>query len=75
MLLLLHGHAPGEVGQELRDGLVRDRVDAHLTQLLLEPRVPVVLDIVVGAARQLCGDQRPPACKSEISRSNLELSS
>ena len=42
--------------------LVRDRVDAHLGQPLLEVRVPVVLDLVVGALRQVRRDRRPPAC-------------
>lgn len=31
---------------------------------LLEVRVPVVLDLVVGPARQVFGDPRPPAAKS-----------
>jgi hypothetical protein len=41
--------------------LVRDRVDAHLGQPLLEVRVPVVLDLVVGALREVRRDRRPPA--------------
>jgi hypothetical protein len=40
---------------------VRARVDAPRDELLAEVRVPVVLDLVVRAARQAPSDQRPPA--------------
>ncbi len=30
-----------------------DRVDAHVTQLLFQPRVPVILDVVIGSPRHL----------------------
>jgi hypothetical protein len=42
-------------------GLVRDGVDAHLGEPLLEVRVPVVLDLVVCALGQVRRDRRPPA--------------
>lgn len=43
------------------DELVRVGVDTHLPQFLLDARIPKVLDLVVGAARQLSGDLRPSA--------------
>jgi hypothetical protein len=42
-------------------GLVRDGVDAHLGEPLLEVRVPVVLDLVVRSLGQVRRDRRPPA--------------
>jgi hypothetical protein len=42
-------------------GLVRDGVDAHLGEALLEVRVPVVLDLIVRALGQVRRDRRPPA--------------
>ena len=41
------------------EGLVGGGVDAALAELLLDEGVPEVLDLVVGAARQLRGDLRP----------------
>ena len=48
-------------GEEVEVGaaLVRDGVDPHGEQLLAEVRVPVVLDLVVGAAGELGGDGGP----------------
>jgi hypothetical protein len=40
---------------------VRLRVDAAGEELALDVRVPVVLDLVVRPARQLPGDEGPPA--------------
>jgi hypothetical protein len=51
----------GDLGHEVREGLVRDGVDAHPGQLLLQLGVPVVLDVVVRPTRQLRRDHRPPA--------------
>jgi hypothetical protein len=44
-------------------GLVGDRVDAHLPELLLDVRVPVVLDLVVRPPRQLRRDLGPPVAE------------
>jgi hypothetical protein len=38
---------------------VRNRVDAHVTQLLLQPRIPMVLDVVVRAPWHLGSYERP----------------
>lgn len=50
----------GDLGHEVREGLVRDGVDAHPGQLLLQLRVPVVLHVVVRPPRKLRRDHRPP---------------
>jgi hypothetical protein len=50
-------------------GLVRDGVDAHLGEALLEVRVPVVLDLVVRALGQVRRDRRPPG----DGRRNIQL--
>lgn len=49
----LQRHATSQVREKLRDGLVGDGVDAQFAQLLLQPRVPVILHVIVGATRQL----------------------
>jgi hypothetical protein len=53
-----------DVVHDVRDGAVGDGVDPALPQLLAQLRVPVVLDVVVRAPRQLVRDQRPPAFRS-----------
>jgi len=52
----------GGVGSD-SERAVRLRVDAAGQELALDVRVPVVLDLVVRPARQLPGDQRPPAVR------------
>ncbi len=46
-------HGSCDIAQELGDRFVCDRVDAHVTQLLFQPRVPVILDVVIGSPRHL----------------------
>jgi hypothetical protein len=59
--------APAAGRERVGARLVRDRVDAHLGQPLLQVRVPVVLDLVVGALGEVRRDGGPPACTTEIS--------
>lgn len=47
----------GDLRHEVGEGLVRDRVDPHSRQLLLQLRVPMVLHVVVRAARELGRNQ------------------
>jgi hypothetical protein len=49
----------GYVGRVLVDGAVCHRVDPPAQQLPPDVRVPVVLDLVVGPARQPSSDQGP----------------
>jgi hypothetical protein len=56
----------GDLGHEVGEGLVRDGVDAHPGQLLLELGVPVVLDVVVRPPRQLRRDHRPPVADDGV---------
>lgn len=47
-----------------------DRVDAHVTQLLLQPCIPMVLDVVVGAPWHLGSYERPSAAKRGMELDN-----
>lgn len=49
----------GDLGDEVREGLVGDGVDPHPGELLLELGVPMVFDVVVGPAGELGGDDSP----------------
>jgi hypothetical protein len=55
------GHGPREVTQQVSDGLVGDRINPHVAQLLLQSRVPVILDVIVRSARKLGSYQGPSA--------------
>ncbi|BAT07970.1 Os09g0401050, partial [Oryza sativa Japonica Group] len=57
--LLLRRAAVGQRRSRV-EGLVCDGVDPHLPELLLDVRVPVVLDLVVRPARQVRRDLGPP---------------
>lgn len=54
-------HCSGKVSKQVSNGLVSDRIDAHVAEFLLQSRVPVVLDVVVRSPWHLCSDERPPA--------------
>ena len=55
------GAEAAAVGEEVGwQALVGDGVDAHSQQLLLDVRVPVVLDLVVRPPVQVRRDRRPP---------------
>lgn len=68
------GHAARESSQQVGDGLVGDRIDTHVAQFLLHPRVPVILDVIVCAPRQSAGNQGPSAHPSMIHTSELSSS-
>lgn len=50
----------GGGGDDLGERLVGGRIDAALAKLLLDVRVPEVLDLVVRPTRQLSRNLRPP---------------
>jgi hypothetical protein len=46
-----------------------NRINAHITQLLLQPGVPVILYIIVCSSWHLCSNQRPSAQQKKKEKS------
>ncbi len=63
-------HSSCNVAEELGDGFVRNRIDAHVTKLFLQPRVPMILDVVVRSPWHPCSYQRPSVIETPPMKKN-----
>lgn len=48
---------------------MRHGIDAHVTQLFLQSCIPMILDVIIGAAGHLRGDEGPSAVEWATSMS------